>query len=491
MNVDFDGQFEFLDKQHAVVQNHVYDLHQEEEYQKGKANAIHLGIIWEMEKMKQNLPLAVLQQWGIGGDFAANKSIKVIIRVINKFRRNAIFSHWKKWRTVVEEEQQVEFNAKMLLFQQGGAVKTFERIGKRCLKFVAMSGFEQWKRQIQLWKDWDNNKLIIKAAIVIQRYVKIKQDEQRSMHHMRSVVALALHNRRMINMVLGFERNKERLFADHQRNVDVLKLEDKSAQIIRNNWNAHLSRGAVFSLILQTRARKAEEQRQLEEKMAARLQKNYRSHKDRLGLLLFRQARRKRIEAERLRLWHLEQEKQLGLAEKAKRHQTANIIRRAFRCYNFYMRFNKNAYLRKQAKLARQLLEHRSAKVIQKNFRTHRFLMIFNHKAHERKLRWMAEAEARALKGENAVSAETVVLTRYANNTLHHSPNRVQRCVLLTRVLHALAKEVLNDSPIQCPRGYATRCSIPTSPKQNGVENSDGLQQLQGKGEFADEDHEA
>lgn len=402
VNLDFDGQFEYLDKQHAVVQNHVYDLNQEKTYQEGKANAIHLGIVWEMEKMKQKLPLAVLQQWGIGGDFAANKSIKVIIRVISKFRHGALSSHWKKWRAVVDEEQQIEFNAKMLLFQQGGAVKTFERIGKRCLKFAVVSGFEQWKRQIERWKEWEANKEIIEAAIVIQRYVKIKQDEARSMHHMRSVVALALHNRRVINMVLGFERKRVGLFADHQRNIEKLKLEDESASVIRRNWNAHVSRGAVFSLILQTRARKAEEQRQLEERMARRLQKNYRSHKDRLGLLLFRQARRKRIEAERLRLYHLEQEKQLGLAEKAKRHENANVIRRAFRCYNFYMRFNKNAYLRKQAKLAQQLLEHRSAKIIQRAFRTHNFLRIFNQKAHERKLRWMAEAEARALKEYNA-----------------------------------------------------------------------------------------
>lgn len=102
---NFDEQFEHLDKQHAVVQHHVYDLHQEEKYQVDKANALHLGIIWEMEKMKEKLPLAVLQQWGIGGDFAANKSIKVIVRVIAKFRHNALLSHWRKWREVVEEEQ--------------------------------------------------------------------------------------------------------------------------------------------------------------------------------------------------------------------------------------------------------------------------------------------------------------------------------------------------------------------------------------------------
>jgi len=84
----------------------------------------------------------------------------------------------------------------MLLFARGDAVKTFEKIGKKCLKFALMSGFEQLKNQIQRGKDWERNKLIIQAAIIIQNYVRNKQDEMRSMHHMRSVVQLALHNRR-------------------------------------------------------------------------------------------------------------------------------------------------------------------------------------------------------------------------------------------------------------------------------------------------------
>jgi len=51
---------------------------------------------------------------------------------------------------------------------------------------------------------------------------------------------------------------------------------------------------------------------------------------------------------------------------------------------------------------AAQLLESKSSKIIQKNFRTYWFLTKSNKKAHERKKRWMAEAEARALKEYNA-----------------------------------------------------------------------------------------
>jgi len=89
--------------------------------------------------------------------------------------------------------------------------------------------------------------------------------------------------------------------------------------------------------------------------MAKLVQHNWRGRKDRIGLFLFRVARRKRIEAERLRLHHLEEEKKLGLEEKAKRHTYANVIRRAFRCHNFYMRFNKRAFERKEAKLKQQV----------------------------------------------------------------------------------------------------------------------------------------
>ena len=60
-------------------------------------------------------------------------------------------------------------------------------------------------------------------------------------------------------------------------------------------------------------------------------------------------------------------------------------------------RFNKKAHERKKGKLALQLLKHKKAGMIQRCFRTHRFLAVFNQKAHARKLRWMAEAEARAL----------------------------------------------------------------------------------------------
>ena len=126
---------------------------------------------------------------------------------------------------------------------------------------------------------------------------------------------------RMINMILSFESNRVEFFDHHKINVTQFKIEDQSAATIRRCWNSHKSRGAVFSLILQTRAI----------------------------------ARRKRIEAERLRLHHLEEEKKLGLEEKAKRHTYANVIRRAFRCHNFYMRFNKRAFERKEAKLKQQV----------------------------------------------------------------------------------------------------------------------------------------
>ena len=80
----------------------------------------------------------------------------------------------------------------------------------------------------------------------------------------------------------------------------------------------------------------------------------------------------------------------------------ADIVRRAYRCHRFVCRFNKKAHERKKAALALQLLMHKKVNMIIRCFRTHRFLAVFNQKAHARKLRWMAEAEARALEEYNA-----------------------------------------------------------------------------------------
>ena len=106
----------------------------ETDFQKKKESAIHLGIVWEIEKMKSQMPLSFLQQWGMGGEFAVNKAVKVIVRVITHFRHNTMLAFYRRWRTAVDKMIEVEFNQKMLLFQQSGALKTFESIGKRCLK---------------------------------------------------------------------------------------------------------------------------------------------------------------------------------------------------------------------------------------------------------------------------------------------------------------------------------------------------------------------
>ena len=398
----FDQQFEFLDKQHAVVQHHVYDLQQEHDYQTHKEKSLHLGIIWEIEKMKQNLPLSFLQQWGLGGEFAVNKSVKIIIRVVGRIRHSIVFSFWWRWRNEINRQIEIEFNAKMLLFQQGGALKTFEAIGRRCLKYATLSGFQHWCGQITKMKRAELFAEQEAACMVIQGYIRARQDGQRAMRSMRAVVEVALENRRKINMILSFERLSEPLVEYHRTNLSVKLREDEAAQTIRKNWNAHRSREGVFGLILATRARKKAELMALHNKMAARLQHNWRAHKDRLGLLMFRVMRRKRLEAERKARELAAEEAKLDNWIKEHRHNMADIIQRNYRTHLFIMRFNKKALERKKAKLARQLLEHKKAKIIQKNFRTYWFLVRFNAKAHERKKRWLAEAEARALKEYNA-----------------------------------------------------------------------------------------
>jgi len=122
-----DGMFRFLDSQQRVVENHVYDLTKESDYQQRKHDAIHLGIVWEIEKMKEQLPMAFLQQWGMGGEFAINKAVKVIVRVVTNFRTNTIREYWRKWKRKVDKMIELEFNQKMLLFQQSGALKTYVR----------------------------------------------------------------------------------------------------------------------------------------------------------------------------------------------------------------------------------------------------------------------------------------------------------------------------------------------------------------------------
>ena len=75
---------------------------------------------------------------------------------------------------------------------------------------------------------------------------------------------------RMINMILSFESNRVEFFDHHKINVTQFKIEDQSAATIRRCWNSHKSRGAVFSLILQTRAKNAEIARLLMEKVSER-----------------------------------------------------------------------------------------------------------------------------------------------------------------------------------------------------------------------------
>lgn len=79
---------------------------------------------------------------------------------------------------------EIEFNAKMLLFQQGDALKTFEAIGRRCLRYAALSGLRQWKKQIEKWKFQEELGEMDAAARVIQKYITGRQAEQQSMNSM-------------------------------------------------------------------------------------------------------------------------------------------------------------------------------------------------------------------------------------------------------------------------------------------------------------------
>ncbi|GMH60563.1 hypothetical protein TrST_g7524 [Triparma strigata] len=392
----YDSQFESLDIQHAVVQHHVYDLKFEENQQRHKESAIQLGIVWEIEKMKAQLPMAFLQQWGLGGDVAVNKSIKIIIRVINRIRHSTIWVWFKRWRNEINAQIEIEFNAKMLLFQQGDALKTFEAIGRRCLRYAALSGLRQWKKQIEKWKFQEEMGEMDGAARVIQRYIKIRQHEQQSMNSMRAVVEVVLHNRRQITMFLKFEGQVDALVEHHKVTLAIKKKEDNAAAVIRRGWLSSRSRGAIDRLILLTRDRKRIERLALENKMARVVQRCWRARKDRMGLWQFRLARRKRLEQERKQAELRAQEARMGLQVQRMRSRMAAVIQKNYRTHLFIMRFNKKAYERKKAKLAQQLLEHKKAKIIQRNYRTYRFLMTFNQKAHQRKLRWMKEAEEQA-----------------------------------------------------------------------------------------------
>jgi hypothetical protein len=392
----FDDMFSFIDAQRSVVENHVYDLERETKFQERKERGIHLGIVWEIEKMKSKLPMAFLQQWGMGGEFSVNKAVKVIIRVITKFRHNKILSFWNKWKSVVDKMIEVEFNQRMLLFQQSGALKTFEAIGKRCLHYAAAAGFQLWREKIEAIKFAERHRDQVAAVLVIQAYIRNRQAEKRAMRSMKAVVVLALHNRDMINMVLAFEKTAVPLVAHHKSNKAVKLKEEMAASVIRRNWNAHISRAGVLSLVLGTRARKKKAFEDLLLKSTILVQHNWRARNDRIGMMLFRENRRKRIEAERQARALAADEAKMGLAVKQERTSAANVIRRGYRCYRFVMRFNKKAHERKKAALALQLLKHKKSCIIQRAFRTHRFLAVFNQKAHARKLKWMAEAEAKA-----------------------------------------------------------------------------------------------
>jgi len=161
------------------------------------------------------------------------------------------------------------------------------------------------------------------AAIVVQRFIKNRQAEQRSMKHMKAVVVLALHNRRMINMTLSFHNLATPLYNHHLKHKTLKRAEDTAASTIRRAWNAHQSRSGVISLIFNTRARKKEAAELLLLQMAVRVQRNWRWRNDRIGLLLFREARRKRIEAERQAKLLAEQEAMLGQQAKQRRHVRA------------------------------------------------------------------------------------------------------------------------------------------------------------------------
>jgi len=394
----WDRGFEELDRAEMVVRNHLGDLVKEKGYEEGREKGIRMGIVWEIEKIKQTLPLSFLKSWGIGGDLEVRKSVKIIVRVVNRIRYGVIMAFWTRWRREVNRQIEEEFNRKMLLFQQGGALKTFEAIGRRCLKYASFAGFLQWKKQIDKWKFEEEMGEMVGAARVIQNYIRIRQDGLRSMKSMRAVVEVALHNRKMIHMVLDFERLKTGLEVYHQTLNGTKEREDEAAQIIRRNWNAYKSRGGVMSLIMNTRARKKKAQEELEDRMSRVMQRAWRGKKDRVGLLLFRVARRKRIVAERRARELKEEEEALGQWQKQHRSEMASVIQKSYRCHLFNMRFDKKAAEKKRLRLERQLIEHKAAKKIQKNFRTYLFLVKFNHKAHERKKKWMKEAEEKALR---------------------------------------------------------------------------------------------
>ena len=148
----WDRGFEELDRAEMVVRNHLGDLVKEKGYEEGREKGIRMGIVWEIEKIKQTLPLSFLKSWGIGGDLEVRKSVKIIVRVVNRIRYGVIMAFWTRWRREVNRQIEEEFNRKMLLFQQGGALKTFEAIGRRCLKYASFAGFLQWKKQIDKWK---------------------------------------------------------------------------------------------------------------------------------------------------------------------------------------------------------------------------------------------------------------------------------------------------------------------------------------------------
>lgn len=208
-------------------------------------------------------------------------------------------------------------------------------------RYAQFAGFELWKAQIEKWKMAEKYGAMSEAAVVVQRFIKNRQAEQRSMKHMKAVVELALHNRKMINMVLAFEKLAPQLTAHHQTNKAIKHKEDHAASVIRRNWNAHMSRGGVMSLIMSTRARKKKAQEELEERMAVRLQHNWRARNDRMGLMLFREARRKRLEAERQARELAAEEAKLGLAVKTRRNDAADIIRKAYEIGSFWKPWNR------------------------------------------------------------------------------------------------------------------------------------------------------
>ena len=94
-------------------------------------------------------------------------------------------------------------------------------------------------------------------------------------------------------------------------------------------------------MIMSTRARKKKAQEELEERMAVRLQHNWRARNDRMGLMLFREARRKRLEAERQARELAAEEAKLGLAVKTRRNDAADIIRKAYEIGSFWKPWNR------------------------------------------------------------------------------------------------------------------------------------------------------